>query len=92
MVSLSKWHLELRSEKAVGEFLVTVGEAHVRGTQVGGAKRKPGLLERREQLVKRWADLIISELGGHVEEDTGFHPKCSKKPLMTLSLDLHGLI
>lgn len=59
---------------------------------MGGTQRKPELLERREQLVKRQVDLIISELGGHVEEDTGFHPKCSKKPLMTLSLDLHGLI
>lgn len=65
---------------------------HVRGSQVGGTKRKPELLERREQLVKRRVDLIIPELGGHAEEDTGLHPKCSKKPSMTLSLDLPGLI
>lgn len=37
---------------------------------------------------KRGVDPIIPELGGHVGEDTGFHPKCSEKPL---AISKHGI-
>lgn len=33
-------------------------------------------------------DPIFPELGGHVGEDTGFHPKCSEKPL---AISKHGI-
>ena len=59
---------------------------------MGGTKRKPELLEHREQSVNRWVGPVVPEVVGHMEGTWGFLPRAVRSHWRSLSVELQGPI